>query len=321
MRSAIATIGAAVFLACSALTAADSGPVVPKNIAVLAPATPDKQDATSGSGLETGAVIPGPIKYHMGAPVLAGDVKLYVIYYGMWNSRQTALISSFLGGLGTSPWWGIERKYYHQASPSSSKQFVTSSLRVGKTVTDTYSLGKNIGDGGIARIVKSHISAGRLPANSHAVYMVLTSSDVSETHTYNGEQSSFCKDTCGYHLSTQLSSGKRIYYAHVGHPARCLDGCAPKLNRHKSPNGLIGTDALLSVMAHEIAEAVSDPYVDGNPAWYDDQGNESADKCVNTFGATQVDGNGGSYNMGWGGHRYLIQQNWDPVKQDCALSG
>ena len=44
----------------------------------------------------------------------------------------------------------------------------------------------------------------------------------------------------------------------------------------KAPNGDVGVDGMVSIFAHELAEAASDPHLD---AWADEGGNENADKC------------------------------------------
>nr|KAJ3419106.1 hypothetical protein HK105_007389 [Polyrhizophydium stewartii] len=122
-------------------------------------------------------------------------------------------------------------------------------------------------------------------------------------------------------VSSELKSGRCVFYAMIGMPTQCIGDCAPPSNNDVSPNGDIGVDAALSVIAHELAEAVSDPESDGTRAWEDDTGYENADKCAYTYRKTSQDANGAWYNMGWGGRSYLLQQNWDPVKQACATSG
>ena len=69
----------------------------------------------------------------------------------------------------------------------------------------------------------------------------------------------------------------------VGNPTACLDGCGYYSNAVKSPNGDVGVDAMTSVVAHELVEAVSDPESDGNRAWEDGTGYENADKCAVSF--------------------------------------
>ncbi|CAF4849661.1 unnamed protein product [Rotaria sp. Silwood1] len=72
---------------------------------------------------------------------------------------------------------------------------------------------------------------------------------------------------------------------------------------------------MITVIAHELAESLSDPYFN---AWYDRKRDENADKCNFNFGPTKVWTNGAKYNIAFGGKAYLIQQNWDPVLQKCA---
>jgi hypothetical protein len=74
---------------------------------------------------------------------------------------------------------------------------------------------------------------------------------------------------------------------------------------------------MASVIAHELVEAVSDPLLN---AWFDAAGNENADKCAWTFGAT-TPLNGYNYNMTASGRKYLIQQNWVPIGAgSCAMA-
>jgi hypothetical protein len=84
-----------------------------------------------------------------------------------------------------------------------------------------------------------------------------------------------------------------------------------------SPNGNLGADAIVNVIAHESAEAVSDPTLN---AWYDAKGNENADKCAWHFGSVSTLPNGAKYNIVVNGMKYLIQQNWNLSSQSCAMS-
>ena len=89
-----------------------------------------------------------------------------------------------------------------------------------------------------------------------------------------------------------------------------------------SPNGNIGVDGMISVLAHEISEAATDPT--NNGGWFSHSGEENADLCVWKFGDTQsgTDGNGGSFDWnlnGVDGSRFLVQLNMDPDSQTCVL--
>jgi hypothetical protein len=59
----------------------------------------------------------------------------------------------------------------------------------------------------------------------------------------------------------------------VGNPAACLSTCAAQ---SASPNNNAGADAMVSVIARELVELISDPDIN---AWYDGVGSENADKC------------------------------------------
>jgi hypothetical protein len=84
-----------------------------------------------------------------------------------------------------------------------------------------------------------------------------------------------------------------------------------------SPNGNPGVDGMVSLIAHEISEAVTDP---DSTAWFDARHAENADKCAWSYGHHQYKLPNGSWaNMGWDFldgtgavmyHRdYLIQRN------------
>ncbi|KAH6567728.1 hypothetical protein BASA62_005943 [Batrachochytrium salamandrivorans] len=263
---------------------------------------------------------PNNISYTLGAQVITNPVTVYYIYYGAWATSQKAIVEDFTKGVGGSDWWNIEKNYYYQASAASPKIYVDGTVKLGATVTDNYSLGRSLSGNDVPNLIQRYISSGALPESSDAVYFVLISSDVSERIRPDVGPASFCLDYCGYHLSTTLSSGTRVFYGVTGNPpASCIGGCAPPSNQRVSPNGDVGVDAMVSVIAHELAEAVSDPQSDGIRAWQDTFGEENADKCVYTYGATSVGANGGTYNMGWNSRNYLIQQNWEPISQTCML--
>ncbi|MCE5295275.1 MAG: EXORDIUM family protein [Chlamydiales bacterium] len=77
--------------------------------------------------------------------------------------------------------------------------------------------------------------------------------------------------------------------------------------RGTGTNGNAGADAMASVIAHELAEIMTDPYFTG---WYDGRGEENADKCAWTYGTTYKAPNGSNANVKLGNRNYLIQQNW-----------
>jgi hypothetical protein len=253
----------------------------------------------------TGVVIAGNgIDYH-GGPVMTpttgdGIVNLYFIWYGNWTNGPKAsdshgtrdLLSALFSttGLNNSSYEKVNQTY------SDGQNNVTGSLVLVKQATDNYSQGKRLRDADVEKVVSTAISNGSLPADSHGLYFVLSSSDVAET-------SGFCVKYCGWHSSVPLG-GLDIKLGFVGNPDKCPSACEAQT---VSPNGNSGADGMASVLAHETQESITDP--DGN-AWYDTLGNESSDKCAWKFGPTQTTADGARYNVTAANYKWLIQLNW-----------
>lgn len=238
-----------------------------------------------------------------GGPIMGGTVNAYIIWYGNWNQGNGSdnaagqqLVRTFLGSIGGSNYFKINTTYPGVSGAVSLK---------GET-SDAGSLGTRLSDANIQTIVASAINTGKLPSDQSGVYFVLTSSDVSE-------RSGFCTKYCGWHTYGTIG-GSNIKYSFVGNAHRCLSSCAPQTI---SPNGNAGVDAMISVIAHELEEAVTDPNLN---AWYDSKGAENADKCAWTFGSAQTQlPSGAFYNMTVGGKNYLIQRNLDAADNKCYV--
>jgi phosphate-induced protein 1 len=231
------------------------------------------------------------ISYH-GGPVMTGTTLVYYIWYGNWggNSANT-ILENFARNIGGSPYFNINTTYYNGSHVN-----VTNGVNYGGSTTDNYSRGTSLSDAAIQGIVMDAINSNRLPKDPNGVYFVLTSADVDET-------SGFCTVYCAWHTYGTIL-GTDIKYSFVGNPDRCLSGCAAQTI---GPNGNAGADGMASLIAHELEESVTDPDLN---AWYDQRGNENADKCAWTFGPVYKTSNGAYANMLLGGKDYLIQRNW-----------
>lgn len=241
---------------------------------------------TGGTGVVTPAITNhgGPV---MGTPVI------YIVWYGNWNQSNGTdtpagqqIVRDFSNNVGNSPYFKINQSYGCSGAVS-----------FGGETSDSYSLGTRLSDANIRTVVTSAISSGRLPYNANGVYFVLTSSDVTA-------RSGFCTQYCGWHTSSTVTSIGKIRYSFVGNAARCITSCAAQ---SVGPNGNAGVDGMISVLAHELEEAASDPDLN---AWYDSAGAENADKCAWTFGHAQFQvANGAWANITLGSRNYLIQRN------------
>ncbi|MBV8068700.1 MAG: hypothetical protein JO270_02260 [Acidobacteriaceae bacterium] len=263
---------------------------------------PREEAPTAGSA----GVMTPDITFHGGS--VMGKPNVYLIWYGNWNQNNAsdtpggqAIVRDFLHGLSGSDYYLTNASY---GTP-------TGSFVVAKEYTAGYSEGSRLSDYGVQLVVTNAINGGHLPNDNNGIYFVLTSSDVSES-------SGFCSQYCGWHTYGYIS-GTNIKYAFVGNANRCLYACAAQT---VGPNGNAGVDGMVSVIAHELEEANTDPYLD---AWYDADGAEDADKCAWTFGSHQSRGsNGAYYNMtltGVSGNQrnFLIQRELD-VTSRCYVN-
>jgi hypothetical protein len=240
--------------------------------------------------------------YH-GGPLMLGTPVIYYIWYGSWTDSEKAILTDFASHIGGSPYFGINKTYY-QGTTKTLSNTVSGAVTFGGSIADNYSVGStNLSDSAIQSIVTTAIKNG-LPASTNGVYFVLTSADVTK--------SGFCTSYCGWHTYGTIAS-MNIKYAFIGNAAQCPSACAEQTT---SPNGNAGVDAMVSIIAHELEEAVTDPNLN---AWYDKRGAENADKCAWTFGTT-FPSNGAKANVTLGSRDYLIQQNWVNVPGGyCAL--
>ena len=237
-----------------------------------------------------------------GGPILLGTTHIYYIWYGSWDASSIGILTNFASHIGGSSYYNTNTGYFDGTGAS-----VSNSVSFSGSANDNYSQGGSLTDSGIWLVVTNALSHGSLPIDSNGVYFVLTSGDV--------HVSGFPSSVCGWH-SRQAYTGTNIQYAFVGNPAPGgLAGCAQQTT---SPNANPGADAMASTIAHELVETVTDP---AQNAWYDSNGNETADKCAWTFGSTYTAINGSKANMQLGGKDYLIQQNWVNAGGGyCALS-
>lgn len=236
--------------------------------------------------------------YYHGGPLILGGTNIHLIWYGNWyNNTATTILPDLAQHIGGSPYFNINTTY-----TDGSGKAVTNMCNLSTQANDNYSQGTSLSDAAVQAIV-----AAQNPTDPNGVYFVLTSADVNET-------SGFCTQYCGWHTHASIG-GRDIKYAFIGNPDRCPSACEEQTT---SPNGNAGADGMASIIAHELEEATTDPDLN---AWYDRRGEENADKCAWTFGATHTAGNGSLYNMTLGSREYLIQQNWVNANGGfCALS-
>ena len=168
--------------------------------------------------------------------------------------------------------------------------------------TNAAKYGSTLTQSSILKIVNDASSSS--PNDENGIYIVITSNDI-KVNGFNTGKIQFC----GWHSSTGTGPTARKY-AFVGDPANatlCQGQAA------YTPNGNVGADSMASILIHEIEEATTDPLLN---AWWSSTttGNENADKCAWTWGATK--GSTALYNYSWNytntltTPNYLIQQEF-----------
>ncbi|KAJ3026556.1 UNVERIFIED_CONTAM: hypothetical protein HDU68_005450 [Siphonaria sp. JEL0065] len=282
---------------------------------------------------------PAPVILHPDptARSMTEPMNLYIVWYGTnWKKADKAIITDFLGGLGKSDFWKVTQKYWQQM-PDGSRKNITGDLKIAGQVDDAYSFGKvfntysdpNWND--VPIIIQNHIKNGGLKSDVNGFYLVL-----GDDQTVEG---SSCSQYCGYHTSVLSDQDNGIaynytvgidytspdyIYTYVGNSAACglngAIGCGGPYN-DKTPNGNAGVDAMLSPIAHELAEGASNPDT-SRSAWNNADGYENGDNCAYIYGSNRKYNIFGDYyyNQEWNGRRYHIQQMWDPETQLCGAT-
>lgn len=175
-----------------------------------------------------------------------------------WSPSQKALVERFTNDLGGSAWLNMDSTYYDEDGPTS----INVSVGTVVSVPD-YSYGQDLSDWDVAGLFSDAINSGALPLSANAIYAVLTDDTVKQHDDYG---SSFGEVYCGWHSngiwSEDDGSTFDLKWLWVGNALSMYpDNCISYSMRvtYGPPNGDAGIDGMLSVIAHEIAEAMTDP--------------------------------------------------------------
>ncbi|XP_038974387.1 protein EXORDIUM-like 3 [Phoenix dactylifera] len=283
------------------------------------------------------------LRYHMG-PVLTANITVHPIWYGDWTRAQKHILRAFLHSISppdpaavstpsVAAWWRTVQLYTDQTGDNVSRTVILGAEKNDRR----YSHGKSLTRLSIQSVIRAAVTARTrpLPVNPRGgLYLLLTSADVAVQD--------FCGQVCGFHYFTFPSIvGYTLPYAWVGNSAaKCPGICAypfavPEYipgarSAGRPPNGDVGVDGMVSVVAHELAEMASNPlvnawYAGGDPSFP----TEIADLCEGIYGTggggaytgqLLVDGrSGAAYNVnGVGGRKFLVQWIWNPNLNYCS---
>ncbi|CAI7925637.1 unnamed protein product, partial [Closterium sp. NIES-53] len=217
--------------------------------------------------------------------VLHRPIRVFVLWYGVFSDAQKQTLRTFVASLSpntdtavTVPlWWNINRLYYDMDG-----NHISQSVTWGGEVEDrAYSKGKTLLKSDIEALLGSAISSQQLPHDPRAVYFLLSDEFVDQKWHNTTMSPKFCTAFCGWHFFAWAENYGDYIYSWVGKADLiCPSSCLPsdiRSNASLAPTGNPGMDGLVSVFAHELAEAASSPFVS---TWFDEEGDENADKCA-----------------------------------------
>jgi PKD repeat protein len=168
-----------------------------------------------------------------------------------------------------------------------------------------------------------------LPTGLKAIYYVFTPNEVNSCAGFEESRAACNTNTyCAYHSAFTFGSSKTlVVYANM--PYDAVEGCSTPDEPNKGP-----ADDEIDTLSHEDNEAITDPL--GN-AWFDNAGNEVADKCTYPFFDPTIDNNaevdaygqllggvpssggvGTAFNQSINGGSYLVQREWSNAAGGCV---
>ena len=216
---------------------------------------------------------------------------------------------------GDAGQWAPGPKYYVSSQVNFVKSLYMSSD------PNAGGFGTQLSDIDISSIVNAAVSNNNLTLDPNAVYFVLASAEVNET-------SGWCDQYCGWHNSVMIGN-QDIKFAFVGDTGSCetcsLQDEYTSVGLKSSPNGNWSADTMVSVIAHELSEAATDPDPIGGTvfapvvSWQTSYGQEIADLCAWVFNQPYLTATGSVANMKVGSRDYMIQANW--VRDDVYGNG
>jgi hypothetical protein len=251
----------------------------------------------------------GPAVLYYGGPVLS-NAKVYAVIWGAKVDPGTqAQIGGFFTATLNSTYMDWLKEYSTDVKAVDGRpgtnQTIGRGTFEGVIVITPKNTSMALKDSEIQTELDAQITAGVLPApDANTLYMTFFPPALSISLDGNG---SSCHDFCAYHEGfTSKTNGNVFYGVMPDLGGACAGSCGSNLNPF---------DDMSEVTAHELIEAVTDPFpTPGDKpafpqAWNDNQGNEVADLCVEQ--PTTVTTTTGT--------KYRLQQIWDDTINGCQL--
>lgn len=256
--------------------------------------------------INTPTTLASPV--YQGGPVMHGTTNVHLIWYGDNWGDNTAMqiIPDFLNSLGGSPYYDINTTYWDEAGSVSNALVLSDQYLVPAILFDDPN--ETLGTSSVLDLVRAVYPQ----AEKNGVYLVLGDPTVREHGDFI--------NSCGWHHNSSYYSRdyqdiKFAWISGLRSGEVLADGKTPCSAQPISPNGNAIADAMVSIIAHEIDEMVTDPMLNawgGHPL----RDAENGDLCAWRFGRVYRTENGSLANIKLGGRDYLVQENWANVFTD-----
>ncbi|PUZ77703.1 hypothetical protein GQ55_1G394700 [Panicum hallii var. hallii] len=269
------------------------------------------------------------LTYHHGT-VLSGDIPVSVLWYGKFTPSQKSIVFDFLLSLTTAPgpatpsagqWWGtVDQLYLSSAATNGAAPARV--LLDAQASDEACSLGRSL------TLAQVEQLAARAGGKKGGIALVLTDEDVAVE--------GFCSSRCGKHGSGAQGESAYIW---VGNSAKqCPGQCAwpfaqpqygPQGKPLVAPNGDVGMDGLVMVLATMVGGTVTNPYGDAFYQGPKEAPLEACTACAGVYGSGAYPGfpgnllvdqtTGASYNAnGANGRKYLLPALYNPETSTCS---
>lgn len=247
-----------------------------------------------------------------GGPVMTGPLSVYLLWYGKSSSTHMSRVITFARYLSGSSWFDMMTTF----TDARGRRIAATYPVVAAAFDDQYSLGKTLSQSDAQTFIRRSIDNGRLPWDPNGVYMILPANDVTV-------QNSPSNPKCGERSRFNFR-GAPIKYTVMYNPS--APGTDPRCNIFRfdgrSPNGNTTTDSMIYYLAHEFAEALVSPELNG---WRvrssDGTTEEVADACVKLPLGEERTPSGARYNVVLGGRYYWLRSIFKNVNGGlCAIS-
>ena len=243
-------------------------------------------------------------------------ITVYVIPYGHnWGSPNNTYLQNhilyLLESLAESSYTAMIPLYTGTGGTAASGD-----LYYGPWYYDQSTQGTSLTDSAIQKVISNFITKLDSSPDPNGIYLVLP--DDNTTYSDNVGKK-YCTDECGYNNYATIS-GQTLHYAVVGDSLSCPTKCGwgmitPNNNNGTDFNGVY--DFELNAIAHELSEAVTDPY-SSSGGWYANNPSnpnydQEADMCAGQTGTTYT------YQQNVGSLFFDVTANFHGVSGDFLL--